>query len=331
MAGPDPGRSVLIAVGGNALIEEGQEGSIAEQAENARRTAEQIAAVAADGWRVVVTHGNGPQVGFILLRSEMVSRDAHVPSLSLEMSVADSQGGIGHLLGTALLNALAGRGAVDRVAYVLTHTVVDPADPAFARPTKPIGRAYTREEADRRRRDQGWTMVADAGRGYRRVVPSPRPRRIVEAEQVGCLLDAGYVVIAAGGGGIPVTESAPGVYEGVDAVVDKDFASAELALALGIPRLVVSTGVPQVALDFGTPRQRFIDRLTVEEARRHLDDGQFPPGSMGPKVQAAVEFLERGGGEALITAPAALSDAFGGRTGTRIVPTNPTRPQMGAA
>jgi len=311
-------RSVLIAVGGNALIEDGEEGTIEQQAANAARLAPHVAAITARGWRTVVTHGNGPQVGFILLRSELVSREARVPVLSLEMCVADSQGGIGHLLTSALSTQLAQRGLVDRVAYLLTHTVVDPEDPAFAHPTKPIGPAYEAAEAEERRR-RGWVMVEERGRGFRRVVPSPRPRRIVEAEQVRLLLDAGYVVVAAGGGGIPVAEDAPGVYRGVEAVIDKDHASAELALALGVRRLVVSTGVEQVALDYGTPRQRALDELTATEARRHLDEGQFPPGSMGPKIEAALTFLERGGEDVIITSPDALERAFDGRTGTRIV------------
>lgn len=313
---------VLIAVGGNALITEGQRGTIDEQAENARRMARQISALVAAGRRVVVTHGNGPQVGFILLRSELMAQHTSVPSLSLEMCVADSQGGIGHLLSIALSNELAVRGLPDRVAYLLTHTVVDPDDPAFELPSKPIGPQYSKDEADARRREHGWTMVEDSGRGYRRVVASPRPRRIVQAEQVRSLLDAGYVVIAGGGGGIAVVETQLGVYAGVEAVIDKDFASAELAVALGIPMLVVSTGVERVALDFGTPQQRFVDELSLSEARRELDAGQFPPGSMGPKVQAAIDFLERGGQQVLITSPGSLEQALAGRTGTRIARTD---------
>lgn len=312
-------KSVLIAVGGNALIREDQEGTIAEQAENARRTAREIAVVAADGWRVVVTHGNGPQVGFILLRSELTDRSARIPELSLDMCVADSQGGIGHLLGLALTNELAARGLPDRVAYLLTHTVVDAEDAAFEQPSKPIGSHYDRDEAEQRRAERGWTMVEEQGRGYRRVVPSPRPRRIVEAEQAGRLLDAGYVVLAAGGGGIPVFEEEPGVYCGVEAVIDKDFASTELALALGIRRLVVTTGVEQVALDYGTPEQRFVSELTVAQAQENLAAGQFPPGSMGPKIEAAIDFLRRGGTDVLITSTEALRDAFAGRTGTKII------------
>lgn len=313
-------RSVLIAVGGNALIGENEDGTIAQQAANARRTAARIAAIAQRGWRTVVTHGNGPQVGFILLRSESVPDDARLPKLTLDMCVADSQGGIGHLLVEALSAELAALGSVDRVAYLLTHTVVDPEDPAFSAPTKPIGPAYDAAAAEERRTTHGWTMVEESGRGFRRVVPSPRPLRIVETEQVRTLLNGGYVVLAAGGGGIPVAEESPGTYRSLEAVIDKDLASARLALSLGLRRFAVCTGVEQVAVDFGTPDQRNIDRMTASEARGHLADGQFPAGSMGPKVEAALEFLEGGGREVLITSPESLERAFDGETGTRIVP-----------
>ena len=311
-------RSAVIAIGGNALILDGQKGSIAEQFANATETASHIAALVADGWRVVVTHGNGPQVGFILLRSELIGESSGIPRLSLDMSVADSQGGIGHILGNALLNELGRRGLRDTVACILTHVVVDPADPAFADPTKPIGPAYSAEEADAKRRDEGWAMVEDSGRGYRRIVPSPHPLRIVEAEQIKTLVESGFVVIAAGGGGIPVLEREAG-YEGVEAVIDKDLASALLASSLGIPLLVLSTGVERVAIHFRQPDQRFLDRLSVTEARRYLAEGEFPKGSMGPKVEAAITFLERGGSEVLITSPSNLEQAFAGTSGTRIV------------
>jgi carbamate kinase len=313
-------RRAVVAIGGNALILDGQRGSIDEQYDNARETARHIAAMVATGWGVVVTHGNGPQVGFILLRSELVAEDAPVPRLNLEMSVADSQGGIGHILGQALLNELAARGLPDKVACVLSHVVVDADDPAFGQPTKPIGPFYSREESDQRADRNGWTMIEDSGRGYRRVVASPEPLRIVEGDAIRALVDGGYIVIAVGGGGIAVVETAPGQYRGVEAVIDKDRASALLAASLEIPLLVLSTGVERVAVHFRQPDERWVDRMGVEEARTYLDAGEFPKGSMGPKVEAAIQFLERGGKEVLITTPAALERAIGGETGTRILP-----------
>jgi carbamate kinase len=314
-----PRRRAVVAIGGNALILDGQQGTIAEQYDNAIEMARHIATLVADGWGIVLTHGNGPQVGFILLRSELVGDSAPVPQLSLEMSSADSQGGIGHILAMALLNELARQDLRDRVAYVLTHTVVDQADPAFANPTKPIGPFYTAGQAATRRRRNGWQMVEDSGRGYRRVVASPRPLRIVESAQIRTLVDAGFVVVAVGGGGIPVVETDRG-YQGVEAVIDKDRASALLASSLAVPLLVLSTGVERVAWHFRQPDQRLIDSMTASEAMGYLADGEFPKGSMGPKVEAAVDFLARGGSEVLITTPAALERAIAGVTGTRIVP-----------
>jgi len=313
-------RRAVVAIGGNALILDGQQGTIAEQYGNAVEMAGHIAKLVSEGWGIVLTHGNGPQVGFILLRSELVGDSAPVPQLSLEMSSADSQGGIGHILAMALLNALAARGLQDRVAYVLTHTVVDSADPAFGQPTKPIGPFYTETDAAAKRERNGWQMVEDSGRGYRRVVPSPVPLRVVESQQIRTLVDAGHVVVAVGGGGIPVVEDSPGVYRGVEAVIDKDRASALLAASLEVPLLVLSTGVEQVAVHFRKPDQRFLDRLTVSDARRYLAEGEFPRGSMGPKIEAAIAFLERGGKEVLITTPEALERAISGATGTWVVP-----------
>jgi carbamate kinase len=312
-------RRAVIAIGGNALIRDGQRGTIQEQFENARATVRHIAALVADGWKIVVTHGNGPQVGFILLRSELAGNTPLVPQLSLDMCVADSQGGIGYILASSLDSELGRLGFLDRVACILTHTVVAPHDPAFQNPSKPIGPWYAAEQVAAKQRD-GWTMVEDSGRGYRRVVPSPEPLRIVELRQIRTLLDAGFVVIAVGGGGIPVVEITPGAYEGIDAVIDKDRASALLAALLDFPLLIVSTGVDQVAIRFRKPDQRYLARLTASEARRYLDAGEFPPGSMGPKIQAALTFLERGGREALITSPYRLKEAVAGATGTRIVP-----------
>jgi len=312
------GRAV-VAIGGNALILDGQRGTIAEQYDNAVEMARHIATLVAGGWGIVLTHGNGPQVGFILLRSELVGDSAPVPALSLEMSSADSQGGIGHILAMALLNELAARGLPDRVAYVLTHTVVDREDPAFGDPSKPIGPFYDADQAATKERQNGWRMIEDSGRGYRRVVPSPKPLRIVESAQIRALVDAGFVVVAVGGGGIPVVETARG-YEGVEAVIDKDRASALLASSLEVPLLVLSTGVEQVAWHFHQPDQRLLASMTAAEATRYLAEGEFPRGSMGPKVEAAVDFLAHGGKEVLITTPAALERAIAGQTGTRIVP-----------
>jgi len=313
-------RTAVVALGGNALTAAGQHGTYDEQRENAGAMATSIRTILDAGWRVVVVHGNGPQVGFILLRSELVPDDAPVPRLSLEMSVADSQGGIGHILGQALLNELAAKGLPDRVVCVLSHVVVDPDDPAFGQPTKPIGPFYSREESGQKAERNGWTMIEDSGRGYRRVVASPEPLRIVEGEQIRALVDAGFVVIAVGGGGVAVVETARGQYRGVEAVIDKDRASALLAASLDIPLLVLSTGVERVAIHFRQPDERWVDRMAVDEARHYLAAGEFPKGSMGPKVEAAIRFLERGGQEVLITTPAALERAIAGDTGTRIVP-----------
>jgi carbamate kinase len=312
-------RAAVVAVGGNALILDGQRGTIPEQFENARAAARQVGALVADGWRIVLTHGNGPQVGFILLRSELVGDSAPIPQLSLDMAVADSQGGLGYIIGNSLANELGRRGMPDRVACVLTQTVVDPEDPAFRQPSKPIGSAYSESEAELHRTRDRWVMVEDAGRGYRRVVASPRPCRIVETAAIRTLMEGGYIVIACGGGGIPVVEAEPGVYRGVEAVIDKDFASALLAASLGVPLFVLSTGVEKVAIGYRRPDQRFLDRLTPAEARRHLAAGEFPAGSMGPKVRAAIEFIERGGQQAIITSPEHLEEAVAGRTGTHLV------------
>jgi carbamate kinase len=308
-------RAAVIAVGGNALIADGQQGTIDEQFGNAAAVAGQVASLVAHGWRVVVTHGNGPQVGFILRRSELVNGDSFIPRLTLDMCVADSQGGIGYIVDNSLLNELARCGLPDRVACVLTQTVVDAGDAAFRCPSKPIGAACSAEDAERHRQRDGWQMVEDAGRGYRRVVPSPRPVRIVELEAIRALLEAGLVVVAAGGGGIPVVEDEPGRYHGVEAVIDKDLASAHLAASLGVPLLAITTGVERVAVHFRQPDQRDLGRVTLSEMRAYLAAGEFPEGSMGPKVRAAIDFLERGGEEVIITSLGCLEPAIAGPDG----------------
>jgi carbamate kinase len=272
-------KAVVIAIGGNALIAEGEQGTIAEQFGNARAAAREVARLVVEGWQVVVTHGNGPQVGFILLRSEMFPGKPFVPRLSLDMCVADSEGGIGYILGNSLLNELGRYGRADRAVCMLTQTVVDPEDPAFANPSKPIGGAYSAEEAAERRARDGWSMIEDAGRGYRRVVASPTPRRIVETYAIRALLEVGFLVVAAGGGGIPVVEEAPGVYRGVEAVVDKDLASACLAASLDVPLLAISTGVERVSVHYRQPGQHELDRVSLAE---------HPP---GPRVRSSAGLI----------------------------------------
>jgi carbamate kinase len=306
----------VVAIGGNALILDGQRGTIEEQFDNALTTGRHIAAMVEQGWRVVVTHGNGPQVGFILLRSDMAAEK--LPRLPLDLCDADSEGGLGYIIGNSLQRALAERGLRQTVVAVLSRVVVDPTDPAFANPSKPIGQFYSREEAEKHRDEAGWTIVEDSGRGYRRVVPSPQPLRIVELEAIRTLAAAGFVLLACGGGGIPVKEESPGIYRGVEAVIDKDLASCLLASALNADLLLISTGVPRVSINFRRPDQQELAHMTLEEARRHLADGQFPPGSMGPKIRAAIRFLEAGGPEVLITSPESIADALRGLTGTRI-------------
>jgi carbamate kinase len=315
-------RTAVVAIGGNALVPDNQHGSIADQFVAAGRISREIAAMVGHGWTVVVTHGNGPQAGFILRRSDIVARiDTNIPRIGLDVAVADSQGGIGYIVSGALTNELRAAGVERTVVAVITHTVVDEGDPAFTHPTKPIGSWFNPEEARDLQAREGWAMVEDSGRGWRRVVASPRPKRIVELEAVAALVRQGFIVIAAGGGGIPVVEEPGGGFRGVEAVIDKDFASALLAAGIGADLFVITTGVPQVAVNFGKPDQRFLDRMTLEEAERHLKEGQFPPGSMGPKIEAALDYLRAGGGEVLITSTDRLAAALEGVTGTRLVGT----------
>lgn len=308
-----------MAIGGNALIPAGERGLVTEEFAHARVVAHDLAQLVARGFSLVVTHGNGPQVGIILRRSDLTAAlDTGLPRLPLFYCVAETQGGIGYLLANALGSELRRLGLPDRVATVMTQTLVSADDPAFATPTKPVGPFYSADEAIRFGALLGWDVVEDAGRGYRRVVPSPRPLRVLESGAVSSLVREGFAVIAGGGGGVPVVERAPGEYAGIDAVIDKDGVSALLASELSADLLVLCTSVPQVALDFGKPTQRFLSRISLEEAGQHLAEGQFPPGSMGPKVEAAIAFLRAGGREVLIAALEHVVDALEGKTGTRI-------------
>ena len=307
---------VVIALGGNALIMEGQRGTIAEQFENTRKSLDGIVYCLKQGYGVVITHGNGPQVGNLLLMVE-ASRN-QVPELSLGVCVADTEGAIGYMIQQSLTNRLRKEGLDRCVVTVLTQVIVDKHDTAFSNPTKPIGPFFTREDAERFRKEKGWHIVEDSHRGYRRVVASPDPLKVVEDRAVRGLLEAGDIVIAAGGGGIPVIMKEDGDLEGVDVVVDKDLASSVLARDIKADCLMMITGVEYVFLNFKQPNERALKALTVKEAERYLKEGHFPPGSMGPKIQAAINFLNWGGEVAIIAAIDKVKEALEGITGTKI-------------
>ena len=308
----------VIAIGGNSLIKDNQKMTVVDQYAAAGETSHHIAALVAAGYRVVVTHGNGPQVGFILLRSDLAKNVLH--QVPLESCVADTQGAIGYQVGQTLANELRRQNLHKPVVTVVTQVLVAPDDPAFQNPTKPIGPFYTEEDAQKHAAADGWTLKEDAGRGWRRVVASPKPLAIIEEETIRLLLQQDVIVIAVGGGGIPVVENAAGDLEGRAAVLDKDLASCLLAKNLKADLFIISTGVDKVAVDFKKPTQRFLDTLTVAEARKYLAEGQFPAGSMGPKIEAAIDFLVHGGKKVIITQPHLLEDAIAGRNGTHLVP-----------
>jgi carbamate kinase len=307
----------VVAVGGNALIRDKQHESIPDQSREAAMTAHHIAEMIAMGWNVVITHGTGPQVGFILRRSELALDE--VPPVPMDYADADLQGGIGYMFLKALYNEFRKRHLDRKAVAIVTQTLVDRNDPAFADPSKPIGSHMDEQTAHRLARRQGWIVKEDAGRGWRRVVPSPLPKTIVELAAIHELARAGFVVIACGGGGIPVVEDEEGNLTGVEAVIDKDLASSLLARGIGADLLMVSTGVEKVAINFNRPDQQWLDRMTLAEAKKHLADNQFDKGSMGPKIQAVIEFLEGGGQAGLITNPPNIGRALAGKTGTFIV------------
>jgi carbamate kinase len=312
-------KRAVVAIGGNSLIKDKHHQTVADQYQAMKDTTASIADMVAAGWEVAITHGNGPQVGFILRRSELSRHELH--EVPLDACGADSQGAIGYALQQTMRNHLLAKGIDRLVATVVTQVEVSPEDPAWKNPSKPIGSFMTAEMAAERKAGEGWVVVEDAGRGWRRVVPSPEPLAIVEADVVRMLLDAGVIVITVGGGGIPVVRAPDGSLKGVEAVIDKDLASAMLATVIEAGLLVITTAVEKVALGWGTPEQRWVDRLTLAEAKAYLAAGtHFAAGSMAPKIQACVDYLEAGGGEVLITDPAHLPAAIRGETGTRIVP-----------
>lgn len=308
---------IVIAIGGNSLIEDKNHVTVDAQYQAAEKTAHHIAKLIKAGHRVVIAHGNGPQVGYILLRAEYASKILH--SVPLDSCVADTQGAIGYQLQKALGNELHKIGIDKNVVTVVTQVEVDPADPSFSNPTKPIGSFMSEADAKYHAEHSGWSVVEDSGRGWRRVVASPKPLSIIEIDSVRILLDAGCTVIAAGGGGIPVVRNKDGGFEGREAVVDKDLAAAILAKKLNADAFVISTAVEKVCIDFGKATEKALDELTVEKAMEYAADGQFPPGSMLPKIQAVVDYVRTIGGVGIITDPEHLSDAIDGCGGTRIV------------
>lgn len=304
----------VVALGGHALLPKGEDPTIARQFENTRLAVHKVLRLVDAGWRLVVTHGNGPQVGHILIRTEAAAGKAY--DISLSVAVAESEGEIGYVLQQSIHNEMVERGETRPIVTVLTQVLVDPRDPAFSDPTKPIGPFHSDAEAEALR-SRGVHLSHFPGHGWRRVVASPTPLEVLEADTVRRLADMDIMVIAAGGGGIPVYEE-EGRLWGVDAVIDKDLASAVLATSIGADSLFILTDVRKVALNFEQPEQEDLDAMSVAEAESHLAAGQFPPGSMGPKVEAAVQFLRSGGKLALITSPEALKGALAGRDGTRI-------------
>lgn len=308
----------VVAFGGNALLRPEDRGTQEEQIARAKQAARWLAEIVRHDYKLIVVHGNGPQVGNILIQAEEASN--RIPPQSLDVCVAQTEGSIGFMLQQAIRNRLESIGIGGEVATILTEVEVDASDPAFKRPTKPIGPFFTRYRAEALERDLGWTMKEDSGRGWRHVVPSPKPLRILNVNTIAHMLDTAAVVVAAGGGGIPVVKGRDGQWRGIEAVIDKDYASAKLAADLKADLFIILTGVPKVAIDFGKPGQRYLDRMTVAEADKYMAEGQFPAGSMGPKVQSAIDFVRASGRQVLITDVEVLREALEGKDGTVIVP-----------
>ncbi|MBN1427524.1 MAG: carbamate kinase [Anaerolineae bacterium] len=311
-------RLAVVAVGGNALIKDSQHRTIPDQYRIACETMLHIADMIEAGWHVVVTHGNGPQVGFVLRRSELSIRELH--AVPLDYCGADTQGAIGYMFQQALHNEFHRRGLNKRAVTLVTQTLVDQDDPAFRNPSKPIGSFMDEATALKHNQEDGWSVIEDAGRGWRRVVPSPLPVQIIEQDIIAVLIEAGFVVIAVGGGGVPVIKGEDGDLVGVEAVIDKDMASSSLAQHLQADVFIIPTQVEKVALNFQKPNQQWLDLMTLVEARQHLADGHFLPGSMEPKIEAIIQYLERGGRHALVTTPENILIALEGKTGTHIIP-----------
>jgi len=310
-------KKAVIALGGNSIIRANEKGTIDEQEKNSDITCQHLIELIRKGYDLVITHGNGPQVGNILLRNEAANQLWNIPVMPLDIDVADSEGGMGYMLQRSMCNMLNKRGIKKKVVTVVSQMVVSKDDPAFKNPTKPVGPFYDQKRADQLVREKKWSMVEDSGRGYRRVVPSPHPVDFVEMQIVQELLEKGNIVIAAGGGGVPVCRHEDGYLEALEAVIDKDFASSLIAGKLNADVFMILTGVSKVAVNFNREDEKWLDEMTVGEAQRYLDEGQFPAGSMGPKIRAAIEFVKHTGREVIITSQEELEkDEFG----TKIVP-----------
>lgn len=311
----------VVAIGGNSLIRDEEHQSVEDQYLTICETAKHIAEMIEQGFEVIVTHGNGPQVGFILRRAEIATDVAKMHRVPLVSCGADTQGAIGYQIQQALDNEYKKRGIAKKAVTIVTQVVVETEDPAFANPTKPIGSFYTKDQAEALQRvNRDWVMVSDAGRGYRRVVPSPLPKEIVEKEIILNLVREGYSVIGVGGGGIPVLRDPDGFLKGIDAVIDKDFASSLLASEINADVLIISTGVAKVYLNYGKPEEKALDHLALSELKQYVKENHFASGSMLPKIEAVINFLEKGGKEAIITNPESLKEAVLGTTGTHIYP-----------
>jgi carbamate kinase len=318
MVGSSERKVAVVAVGGNSLIKDKQHQTVPDQYTASEESMAHIAGMIEAGWDVVITHGNGPQVGFILRRSELALHELH--PVPLDYCGADTQGAIGYMFQRALYNEFRKRGIRRMAATVVTQMLVDRKDPAFQNPSKPIGSFMDEPAARQHREQEGWAVVEDAGRGWRRVVPSPLPTRIIELDAIQTLIRAGFVVISNGGGGIPVIEDEHGNLTGVEAVIDKDYGGALLAASLEADLFLITTSIEKVALNFNKPDERWLDRMTTAEARQYLAEGHFLKGSMKPKIEAILDYLAKGGHEALITNPENIGRALKGETGTRIVP-----------
>ncbi|GAA0134411.1 carbamate kinase family protein [Paenibacillus sp. YSY-4.3] len=314
------GKLVVVAIGGNSLVKGNDHDTIQDQYEAVCEIAANIADMVEEGCEVVVTHGNGPQVGFALRRGEIAEKVAGMPSVPLVNCVADTQGGIGYQIQQALTNEFIRRRMKQKVATVITQVEVSSDDANFKNPSKPVGSFFTMEQVQELEKEHpDWIFVEDSGRGYRRVVPSPQPIDIVEKEAIKSLIDSGYVVIAVGGGGIPVVKTADQTYEGIDAVIDKDLATSLLADQIQAETLIITTSVPKVFIHFGKPNQKALDEITVAETKRYVFEGHFPKGSMLPKIEASLSFLEQSGSRVIITNPESLKAAIKNEAGTHIV------------